>query len=289
MTDANFDHNLWIGINSGYSQPMKINVIVGCEGTLGRQIVDSKLSELDNIVIGYDSLRSSGVNHDRFHFVCGDVESRVDIEVLKNTIKETQAKHKLEGSLACLINSFAATDYKYKEQDVPVELDEQDWMLWGWQNYPDDDFLKQYEVNVLGIHRVLTVLYDCYEKSQNCSIVNFSSQYAKRNLNQELFINFGKFTFKPPAYSASKAAIENYTEYLSQLFKNTGIRVNAIAPGVVDTGQSDAFKERYSKETNTGRLMEANEIIGAIEFLTSEHSTYMNGACLTLDGGWSTK
>jgi NAD(P)-dependent dehydrogenase (short-subunit alcohol dehydrogenase family) len=268
---------------------MKINVIVGCEGILGRQIVESKLSKSDNIVIGYDSLSSSTSHHDRFQFVSGNVESRADIMVLKDRIKKIQVEHNVEGKIDCIINSFAATDYKYMQKDVPIGLSDEDWMIWGWQNYPDGDFLKQYEVNVLGIHRILTVLYDCYRHSQDCSIVNFSSQFAKRNLDQELFMNLDSFTFKPPAYSASKAAIENYTEYLSQVFKKSGIRVNTIAPGVVDTGQSDVFKEKYSKETNTGRMMDAREIIGAIEFLTSELSSYMNGACLTLDGGWSTR
>jgi NAD(P)-dependent dehydrogenase (short-subunit alcohol dehydrogenase family) len=268
---------------------MKINVIVGCEGTLGRQIAAAKLSNTENIVIGYDILGFSNLNHDRFHFVSGSVQSRPDIVLLRDKIKEVQHGYGIGNSLNSLINSFAATDYKYEKNDMLDKIPETDWMLWGWQNYPDHDFLKQYDVNVVGIHRILTTLYECYQDSKSCSIVNFSSQFAKRNLDQEIFLNLGNFIYKPPAYSASKAAIENYTEYLSQLFKNSGIRVNTIAPGIIDTGQQMAFKQKYSKETNTGRLMDATEIVGAIEFLTSENSSYMNGACLNLDGGWNTR
>ena len=104
-----------------------------------------------------------------------------------------------------------------------------------------------------------------------------------------IFKNLGHFIFKPPAYSASKAALENYTEYLSQLFKGSGIRVNSIAPGVVFSGQSEAFRAKYSVSTNTGRMMDPKEIVGAIDFLTSENSSYMNGSCLTIDGGWSSR
>jgi NAD(P)-dependent dehydrogenase (short-subunit alcohol dehydrogenase family) len=268
---------------------VKINVIVGCEGLLGKQIASAKLSDDENVVIGYDILDFSNLAHDRFHYVSGSVQSRNEIVALRDKIKQVQNVYGIGNSLDSVINSFAATDYKYKEDVIPEKIAETEWMLWGWQNYPDDDFLKQYDVNVIGVHRILTTLYDCYKDSQNCSIVNFSSQFAKRNLDQEIFMNLGNFTYKPPAYSASKAAIENYTAYLSQLFKNSGIRVNAIAPGVIDSGQKIAFKEKYSNKTNTGRLMDANEIVGAIEFLTSGSSTYMNGACLNLDGGWNTR
>jgi NAD(P)-dependent dehydrogenase (short-subunit alcohol dehydrogenase family) len=108
-------------------------------------------------------------------------------------------------------------------------------------------------------------------------------------LNQSIFKKLDHYVFKPPAYSASKAALENYTEYLSQVFQGSGVRINTIAPGVIDSGQSDEFKGEYSRTTNKGRLMNPSEILGAIEFLTSENSEYMTGSCLTIDGGWSAK
>jgi len=268
---------------------MKINVIVGCEGMLGKQIVAAKLSNTENVVIGYDMISVSNFTHDRFHFVSGSVENRSEIAGLRDKIKEVQLRYGSGSTLDCIINSFAASEYKYEKSEIPEEIPETDWMLWGWQNYPDQDFIKQYDINVVGIHRVLTTLYDSYKDSQSCSIVNFSSQFAKRNLDQVIFRNLGHYIFKPPAYSASKAALENYTQYLSQLFKGTGIRVNSIAPGIVFSGQSEAFTEKYSLTTNSGRLMNPKEIVGAIDFLTSEDSSYMNGACLTIDGGWSVR
>ena len=268
---------------------MKICVIVGSEGVLGTQIAQAKLSNPENIVIGFDQLDASSVSHERFQYVSGRVESRTDLSELRKIIFEIQNTNNIENEIDCIINSFAAREFKFNEELIPETIAEQDWMLWGWLNYPDRDFLGQYDVNVVGIHRVLTELYEIYKDSRSCSVINFSSQYAKRNLDQQLFKDLGHFIFKPPAYSATKAAIQIYTEYLSQVFKNTGIRVNSIAPGVVDTGQVIEFKEKYSRTTNTGRLMKPSEIAGAIEFLTSDDSSYMNGTCLILDGGWSSR
>ena len=268
---------------------MILCVVIGCEGLLGKHIVDSKLANPEVIVVGFDKSIDSKQYHARFHYMSGDVDNRSDLMHLKAKIIKIQSEYGLGNSLDCIINSFAAKDFKYNTDVLPKSLPESEWMLWGWQNYPDQNFLDQYDTNVIGVHKVLTTLYDCYKDSPSCSIVNFSSQYAKRNLNQEIFKKLDKFTFKPPAYSASKAALENYTEYLSQVFRGTGIRINTIAPGVVDSGQNEQFKERYSRTTNTGRLMNAKEVIGAIEFLTSENSSYMSGSCITLDGGWSVR
>lgn len=268
---------------------MKISVIIGCEGTLGQQIVTAKLLDPEVFIVGYDRATTSSFNDIRFHYVSGDVTSRSDLFSLRSEIQKIQSEQEIGNSLSSIINSFAAKDFKYESETLPRNFNGLNEMLWGWENYPDEDFLNQYHTNVVGVHKVLTSLYECYKDSTSCSIVNFSSQYAKRNLNQEVFKDLDHYVFKPPAYSASKAALENYTEYLSQVFQGTGIRINSIAPGVIDTGQSEEFKEAYSKQTLNGRLMQPFEIIGAIEFLTSDNSVYMTGSCLTIDGGWSVK
>ncbi len=268
---------------------MQICVIIGCEGTLGQQIVAAKLLDPELLVFGYDQSKKSKFNHTRFHYISGDVTSRSDLSSLKTAIVNIQTEYQIGNSINCIINSFAAQDYRYDTAAIPDDLDNLNWLLWGWQNYPDQDFLNQYDTNVVGVHKVLTTLFECFKDSRSCSIVNFSSQYAKRNLNQAIFKKLDHYVFKPPAYSASKAALESYTEYLSQVFQGSGVRINTIAPGVIDSGQSDEFKAEYSRTTNKGRLMNPSEIIGAIDFLTSENSEYMTGSCLIIDGGWSAK
>lgn len=262
---------------------------MGSEGSLGRELVNSLLLDPSFIVVGFDLGTNSSIVNKNYMYLPGSVNSKSDIASLRKLIEQIQIDHHQIGSMSSIVNCFAHDEYKFKVSEIPDNLPESEWATWGWRHYPHSDFVAQYETNVVGIHQILTGLYEAYADSEECSIVNFSSQYAKRTPNQELFKGFGKFIFKPPGYSASKAAIENYTEYLAKVFQGKGIRVNCIALGSVDLGQSDEFKNKYSKSTLSGRMMSKKEAVNCLQFLISSASAYMNGACLTADGGWSIK
>jgi enoyl-[acyl-carrier protein] reductase III len=97
-----------------------------------------------------------------------------------------------------------------------------------------------------------------------------------------------------PGYAvvgASKAAIEALTRYMAVELAPDGIRVNSVAPGVVDTDALRAFSmrdemlERARRDTPIGRLVTPEDVARTIDFLTSERSSMMTGQVLTLDGG----
>ncbi len=104
---------------------------------------------------------------------------------------------------------------------------------------------------------------------------------------------------KIPAYSAAKAAVSNFTQWLAVHFAKTGIRVNAIAPGFFSTAQNAALlwnadgtptarTEKILRNTPMGRFGEAEELIGAMLFLTDEKSAgFITGVILPVDGGFS--
>ena len=268
---------------------MKLILVVGSEGRIGSSLVKTWTNNENIQVIGFDRATSSNCKAPNFSYISGSVLNLDDLEVLKETIETIQAQYGILGEMNGILNCFTAPDFEYGNLQPPISLNTLDARIWAWKNYPSEDFLAQYETNVIGIHSLLTRICDLYLNSKNLSIVNFSSMYALRVPNQDLFVNPSKFVFKPPAYSASKAAIINYTEYLAGIFQGRGIRVNAIAPGSIEAGQSEKFISEYGKTTLTGRMMQNEDVVGAIEFLVSDASRYMNGSCMTVDGGWSIK
>lgn len=92
---------------------------------------------------------------------------------------------------------------------------------------------------------------------------------------------------KPVTYSVVKTGLVGMTRYLSTYWADKGIRVNALSPGGVENGQDPLFIERIKKLIPLGRMAEISEYQAAIQFLSSDSSSYMTGQNLILDGGRS--
>jgi NAD(P)-dependent dehydrogenase (short-subunit alcohol dehydrogenase family) len=90
---------------------------------------------------------------------------------------------------------------------------------------------------------------------------------------------------KPVSYSVVKHGLIGLTRYLATYWADRGVRVNALSPGGVYTGQDDSFVTRLTELIPMGRMASPDEYKAAVVFLVSDASSYMTGANIVMDGG----
>lgn len=105
--------------------------------------------------------------------------------------------------------------------------------------------------------------------------------YRQEHLPEELQ------AVKPVTYSVVKAGMVGLTRYLSSYWAHKGVRANALSPGGVYVDQDTEFVTRLEQLIPMGRMAQPDEYIGAIQFLCSDASAYMNGQNIVMDGGRS--
>lgn len=95
------------------------------------------------------------------------------------------------------------------------------------------------------------------------------------------------------AYGAAKAGVESMTRSLARDWASRGIRVNCVAPGYVETDLTAGIAANHrlaaaiKERTPVGRLAQPDEVVGAVAFLASDAASYVNGATIKVDGGWT--
>ena len=91
----------------------------------------------------------------------------------------------------------------------------------------------------------------------------------------------------PYAYTISKFGLMGLTKYIASYFKEYNVLCNSISPHGIENNQSLEFQDNFTKRSPLGRLSEPEEVVAAFNFLLDESNTYVNGANIPVDGGWT--
>ena len=146
------------------------------------------------------------------------------------------------------------------------------------------------DVNVKGTLLCCQVVGGRMAAAGRGSIVNISSIYGLLSPDQSIY-DFRRARRRgvreAGRLSVSKSAILNLTRYLATYWARQGVRVNTVTLAGVSNDQAARVPRGLRARVPVGRMAEAREYVGAVVFLASDASSYMTGANLVVDGGWS--
>lgn len=251
-------------------------LVMGGAGILGKQIcaalansgakvliVDRDGDRAHAVAEGISSAAGEAV---ALGFAC-DITDRPSLIDLKMRIEAEV------GPVQVLVNNAAAKSPNFFEP---------------FESFPVGDWDLVMDVNLKGVMLGCQVFGGSMAERGQGSIINTLSVYGIVAPDQRIYEGSeyeGRAINTPAVYSASKAAVWGLTKYLAAYWGSRNVRVNAITPGGVFSGQNDEFVRRYSARVPLGRMASQDEMSGAIVYLSSDASSYVTGQNIVIDGG----
>ncbi len=191
------------------------------------------------------------------------------------------------GDITFLINGAGGNHPKATTQCEMIEKDKTNDLEGSFYGLNLEGFDFVFDLNFKGTVIATRVLTTDMLKLGKGAVVNISSMNAFKPLT------------KIPAYSAAKASVNNFTQWLAVHLAQTGIRVNAIAPGFFSTNQNKflLYDEKTGELTKRGRKIidstpmgrygDVDELAGTVLYLLSDISKFVTGITIPVDGGYS--
>ncbi len=262
----------------------RVALLTGGAGMLGRQYTRTLLEAGAKVIMADVSGEQAAAAATAAVADAGGeaVGWELDVRRRDDVLRMVAGVRQRFGRIDVLINN-AAIDPKL-DSDVAAKLTN------TFEDYPLELWQQSLDVNLTGAVLCCQSVGKVMLAQGRGVIVNVSSTYGLVGPDQRLYKREGEqeqTLYKPVSYAVTKAGIAHLTRYLAAYWGGRGIRVNTLTPGGVYSAQDDEFVARYAARTPLGRMASVNEMNGALLFLVSDASTYMNGANLVVDGGWT--
>jgi NAD(P)-dependent dehydrogenase (short-subunit alcohol dehydrogenase family) len=243
----------------------KVAIITGASKGIGEAVAQLLANQGAKVVVSSRKLQDvesiaqqmRNAGHDAIAIACNAGNNEQCENLIAGTIQHF-------GGIDILVNNAATNPVYGPAVDCTAEL-----------------FDKLMSVNVRGPFELSKKAYASLKLRGGGTVINISS-IAGETPDPGLGI-----------YSVTKAALNMLTKVLAKEWGADGIRVNAIAPGLIKTKFSTALwnndetRERLMKQISLGRIGSAEEIAYMVLFLASEASAYCTGSIFTADGGWT--
>jgi NAD(P)-dependent dehydrogenase (short-subunit alcohol dehydrogenase family) len=267
----------------------KLAVITGGAGIIGSYLAESlALLGTKTIILDLDENKASKIS-ENIQKNSSIASLGISANVLdKSSLEKALGKiHDSLGDIDILINAAGGN---HPTATTKLECfgsgQESEWEQ-SFYGLELDGFRKVFELNFMGTIIPSMILTKDMHKKGKGVILNISSMNSFRPLT------------RIPAYSAAKASINNFTQWLAVHFARAGIRVNAIAPGFLLTeqnrflltdeksGELSARGKKIIETTPMGKFGEPGDLAGTVAWLLSDISSFVTGVVVPVDGGFS--
>jgi NAD(P)-dependent dehydrogenase (short-subunit alcohol dehydrogenase family) len=251
----------------------KVVVITGGAGLIGQEFAKAVMSQEGIVVIAdIDEERMQyAVKELAQTFHNGKIDAfKLDVtskDSLQECIDYVNRKYK---KIDALINNAYPRNKNYGRHFFDVEY---------------DDFVENLGMN-LGGCIIPSQLFSLYFQEQGYgNIINISSIYGVIAPKFEIYGKTGMTM--PVEYAAIKSGMLHLTKYMAKYFKGKNIRVNAISPGGILDSQPRKFLSEYNQQCSTKGMLDPKDLNGALIFLLSDMSSYINGQNIVVDDGFT--
>ena len=260
-----------MNIMESFSLKGKTAVVTGGSGLYGRQMVEALAQAGAKVYTASRSLESNEkfakqMREKGLNVYAGEVDQGNEESIKKFLSEITKNGEKID----VLVNNSVLRITKGYQTDSVL-------------------FDESMHVNGTGLMMISRAFGDHMAQNGGGSIINIGSYMGILGPDYELYKDTDMSTDFAGDYFFHKGGMNNYTRFLASYYGKNNVRCNVLNLGGFFNNQPELFVKRYCAKTFLNRMANENDIMGSVVFLASDASSYITGAAIAVDGGYSAK